>query len=262
MIRCRCRVHTEKSRESRSVKRRASRFRVRIKSPDWASVCPIFPKSSGKDAFSVSLTTIIQRIGALPPLGESRLYELDRDGCLLVGLVNCSGYASPGLLRRYLEYGEDRLNALRVASVGALRETVSRSEKAEKGSVWREVPDPMPRARLVTKAIVSLNPASDIDAIDDIRTCALTFRPIDLPGGQPGKVLVTDRTPGRILMTTEQECRQLLVVSESYHRGWRAYVDGVECPVERVYGDFMGCVIDGGAHQVEFRFAPSSLRMG
>jgi uncharacterized membrane protein YfhO len=54
----------------------------------------------------------------------------------------------------------------------------------------------------------------------------------------------------------------LLVLAESYHSGWRAFVDGVARPVYRAYGDFMGCVVEGGRHQVTFVFAPGSLTLG
>jgi len=32
--------------------------------------------------------------------------------------------------------------------------------------------------------------------------------------------------------------------------------------VLRVYGDFMGCVVDAGQHEVQFRFLPRSFAIG
>ena len=55
---------------------------------------------------------------------------------------------------------------------------------------------------------------------------------------------------------------QLLVLSESYHPGWSAQVDGAACAVVRVYGDFLGCRVGAGEHRVRFRFEPKSFRDG
>lgn len=56
--------------------------------------------------------------------------------------------------------------------------------------------------------------------------------------------------------------RQLLVVNESFYRGWKARIDGADADVIRCYGDFTGVAVDGGRHEVEMRFAPESLRLG
>ena len=43
---------------------------------------------------------------------------------------------------------------------------------------------------------------------------------------------------------------------------WQAKVNGETRPVLRVYGDFMGCVVDAGRCEVEFNFRPKSLQLG
>ncbi len=53
---------------------------------------------------------------------------------------------------------------------------------------------------------------------------------------------------------------QLLVVSERYHPGWHAMVEGKPREILRVNGDFMGCLVQPGEHRVQFAFQPSSLR--
>jgi len=121
--------------------------------------------------------------------------------------------------------------------------------------------EPLPRARLVARARVSSAPDRDIDKID-LGTTALLSKEIDLPGGKPGKAVITSDRPGKIRVATEAESKQLLVLSESFHEGWRAAVDGRQTPVLRIYGDFMGCAVDAGSHEVEFIFRPKSLRDG
>ena len=56
--------------------------------------------------------------------------------------------------------------------------------------------------------------------------------------------------------------RQLLVLSESYDEGWMATVGGHPVPVVRVNGDFLGCVVPAGTHQVALVFAPAHLAWG
>src|SRR5262249_51347974 len=56
--------------------------------------------------------------------------------------------------------------------------------------------------------------------------------------------------------------RQLLVISESHHRGWQVKIDGQPQPVLRVNGDFLGCVVPQGKHHSQFRFRPTSLQVG
>lgn len=123
------------------------------------------------------------------------------------------------------------------------------------------LPAPFPRARLVSKSVKSSEPGRDINNIDP-STTALVDRDIRLSNGPPGSVtLVVDR-PGKIGVVTQSASRQLLVLSESYHEGWKARIDGRVAPVLRVYGDFMGCVVNAGRHEVQLMFRPKSLVVG
>ena len=56
--------------------------------------------------------------------------------------------------------------------------------------------------------------------------------------------------------------RQLVSLSESWHEGWRVTVDGQPRPLVRVYGDFIGAVVEAGDRDVAFRFQPWSFRVG
>jgi hypothetical protein len=150
---------------------------------------------------------------------------------------------------RELRYGA--LKALQVASTSHLRLR----------DRYLAVPQPLPRFRLVTRAEQSDDPARAIKTID-VATTALVDRPLSLEGGSPGEVEVREDLPGRIELTTRAPTRQLLVVSESFHAGWRPRIDGTEMPLLRVYGDFMGAVVEPGTHRVALRFEPQSLRIG
>lgn len=79
---------------------------------------------------------------------------------------------------------------------------------------------------------------------------------------EAGRAIIVKDEPGRITVRTENQGRELLVVSERYHDGWHARVDGRFQPVLAAYGDFLGCVVESGRHEVEFCFNPQSLRLG
>jgi hypothetical protein len=201
---------------------------------------------------------------------KGRLYYLDYrvNQLTLQGYRIINGYVGGLYPTRRLDYTE--LPALRVAGVVWLR-PASRAEAeavlgpnrpVERG--WYRVPDPLPRARLVGKAIVSQKPARDLGRID-IQNEALVTRELGLGKngeGEPGKTLILQDRPGSIRVMVNANQRALLVVSESHDPGWRALVDGKEVDLLRVNGDFMGCVVERGQHNVLLRFAPAAVRHG
>jgi hypothetical protein len=123
------------------------------------------------------------------------------------------------------------------------------------------VPDPLPRVRLVTSVLPTDDPARDIARIP-LHSAALVEEPLELSPGAPGTVALVDERPGRLHARVRCPSRQLLVVSESYHSGWKADVDGRAQPVVRANGDFLGCLIDPGEHDVVLEFCPRSFRLG
>ena len=166
--------------------------------------------------------------------------------------------------RRLLDYA--RPEALRVAQVSYVNRRFREATKVPTGETlgdgwWIATPAPLPRARLVTAARVSRSPAADLAAID-VATTALTDRPVALGGGPPGQVRIVEDSAGEIRLRLAAAGTELLVLSESFHEGWRATVDGREVEVERVNGDFLGCVVRQGDREVIFTFRPRHLVAG
>lgn len=180
---------------------------------------------------------------------------------LLTGWKRADGYAA---LEPARTLPLTTVRSMRVAGV----RWVKRNERTENipglipvDDEWLKVPNPLPRARLVTRAMVTDDPAGDMEQVP-LDTTALVSERIDLSGGVPGKVTLTADKPGWIELVAKAESRQLLVVSESYHPGWQATIDGVPASVVRVNGDFIGCVVDPGERHVRFEFRPRSLYVG
>jgi len=183
------------------------------------------------------------------------------DAMTLCGWRRADGYAGLEPQRR-LDYS--LLPALRVAGVRWVQGNAStlRIEglKPHDG-LWLEVPDPLPRVRLVTQCRTSADPARDIAQIDP-ETTALCEVPLALPVSEPGKAILTAESPGHLEIEVECPASQLLVVAESYHPGWCAVVDARPQELFRVNGDFMGCLVPPGKHRVVLAFQPSSLSRG
>ncbi|HPO14710.1 MAG TPA: YfhO family protein [Candidatus Hydrogenedentes bacterium] len=131
----------------------------------------------------------------------------------------------------------------------------------ERGEEWVPLQNSLPRVRLLTQTKQSSNPAEDINSIDTAQT-ALVDRPVDLPPGTPGQItIITDR-PGRIVVHTKTDTRQLLTISENFALGWTVDMDGKRAELLRINGDFIGTLLEPGDHEVHFIFAPHSFTLG
>src|SRR5262249_24465379 len=80
--------------------------------------------------------------------------------------------------------------------------------------------------------------------------------------GDGAEARVTRYEPQRIELLTRNKQAGFLVLSEVYYRGWEAWVDGVESPVERVNYTLRGLALPAGEHRVEFVFRSPSFRAG
>lgn len=76
------------------------------------------------------------------------------------------------------------------------------------------------------------------------------------PPDPAARVRLRSHAPGRALIETSNRSRQLLVVAEVFHPGWRARIDGRPAPVERVNLALLGLWVDAGTRRVELTFAP------
>jgi len=128
-------------------------------------------------------------------------------------------------------------------------------------SVVSDFGDPLPRARLLTQFRVSEKPIDEIAAID-VASTALVAHEIALDAGTPGDVAIVEDAAGDLRLETSAPGRQLLVISESFHEGWRPTIDGEPVEALRVYGDYLGCVVPAGEHAVHWRFEPTSFALG
>ena len=182
---------------------------------------------------------------------------------LLNGWSRIDGYS--GLIpARQLDYRN--LAALQIAGAEWLRMseangTIAGFSPSEEPFV--AVPGSLPWARLVGRTYFTGQPARDLKQINP-RTTVLVDRPRDMTDMAEGAVEVLDerRSPCTFRLRTTAKTEQFLVVAESFHPDWKLVVDGQPREVWRAYGDFMGCPLPKGTHEVRFEFRPASLRIG
>jgi hypothetical protein len=200
----------------------------------------------------------------LPTAGETRLARGNYPNLyLLANHRFLDGYVAIASSRQ-LDYHQP--NALRAAQVEYAHADFFRGAAVPEGAEprdggWFRLPGALPRARLVTEAPVSRSPAEEIAKVDVTRA-ALVTRDLALDGGAAGTARLVTDDPGDISVQVDASSRQLLVVSESFAAGWRATLDSQPVPVERVNGDFLGCVIPAGSHTVRLQFRPEHLAVG
>lgn len=192
-----------------------------------------------------------------PTVGSNRVYVPLGNAYALRNIDNSAGYSGV-ILNKTLTYDTEHLGALRLAGV---RWATNIPSMPNRDPHWFELRNVLPRIRFVSRAIQSRSLDLDVQRIDLAQTAFVTH-PIQLNEHARGTVLRSTSNPGYFRIETETTGRQILVISESYHEGWRATVDGKQCPLERVNGDFMGCVVESGVHAVELQFAPDSLTAG
>jgi hypothetical protein len=192
--------------------------------------------------------------------GGPRLWQ-EPNTLLLADRRLVDGYAGLEPANR-LDYR--RLSALRAANCALV------SRLAAEGQIeglhpfddaWLAVPDPLPRFLLATSAAVSDDPQLRLDGVD-LGSTALVDESAGALSGPAGTIAVLCDQPGEIRLRAIVPGRQLLVVSERYHPGWQATVDGRRVNLLRLNGDFIGCVVEPGDQTCSFRFQPASLRWG
>lgn len=193
--------------------------------------------------------------------------EFRGNALLLAGWRQADGYE--GLLPRMPLHGQDMtLDALRISGVKWIansgRQASIKGLRPTSDTRWLEVPDPLPRVRL----------SNHTHGISDTEN-AVRFLSADGPvivenpaqgllnaeEGFASATLTEDR-PGNILIRSQSQTSQFLVLSERYSPFWRASIDGVPVQILRTESEFMGCLVPPGNHSIQFVFDAASVRHG
>ena len=132
------------------------------------------------------------------------------------------------------------------------------------------VPYPIPRAYVVSgtridtpAGEVSVVTAPDFDPTVEVALDAAAGRPASAPApGPPGRAEIVARRSDRLTIDVSAPAAGVLVVTESFDPGWRAWVDGAPAPVWRANAIFRGVPVAAGDHRVEMRYRPPAVAWG
>jgi hypothetical protein len=124
----------------------------------------------------------------------------------------------------------------------------------------------LPRAFVPSQVQVVVDSALRMNLLTsmefDPTQVAYIEEPVDLPATSSGIAKLTDETPTRVTLALEMLTPGLVVLSDIWDVGWRAYLDGVEVPILRTNHAVRGVVVPAGRQTLEFRYQPAALRLG
>jgi len=66
----------------------------------------------------------------------------------------------------------------------------------------------------------------------------------------------------KVAIEADMKDAGLLVLSDTFYPGWKAYVDGIEKIIYRTDYNFRSVFLEKGRHRVEFRYQPESFQIG
>lgn len=129
----------------------------------------------------------------------------------------------------------------------------------------------LPRAFIVHKARVvpddKLIPALKEALFDPASEVLLKDkRVVNSPGKEYSvkgeSVDILSYTPQRVTLRTKASAGSILVISDAYYPGWRAYLDKQEIEIHRANGVMRAIEIPKGEHEIEFCYRPTSIYLG
>jgi hypothetical protein len=78
----------------------------------------------------------------------------------------------------------------------------------------------------------------------------------------PQKVQILSESNNRLDLQVNAEESSLLVLSDTYYPGWKAFVDGKETKIYRADYTFRAIPLNAGTHRVRFVYDPMSFKLG
>ncbi|MBN1956450.1 MAG: YfhO family protein [Anaerolineae bacterium] len=125
----------------------------------------------------------------------------------------------------------------------------------------------LPRAFVVFQTQVVPDQAAVLAALPQVDPAqiALLTEPLDisLEGSRPlVPAMVEEHSANDLTVYVDIPCPGLLVVSQTWMPGWRAWIDGQPARVHRVDYALQGVALPAGRHAVSFRYCPVEWQWG
>jgi len=124
------------------------------------------------------------------------------------------------------------------------------------------------RAFYVDNVIGVKNESEAIEKIHetDLRETAVVLGAkegfVHIEHGKNNSIEIQKVVSGYLDIDTSVEDEQFLVISEIWHPGWKAYLDGKEVPIYRTDLTLMGILVPPGTHSLMMEFMPPNFYLG
>ncbi|MEE8574225.1 MAG: YfhO family protein, partial [Thermodesulfobacteriota bacterium] len=76
-----------------------------------------------------------------------------------------------------------------------------------------------------------------------------------------GEAIIVEYSSNKVVIEASANRASMMVLSDVWYPGWKAYVDGVERKIYKVDGVLRGVTVGKGTQSVEFRYRPLSFRL-
>ena len=134
---------------------------------------------------------------------------------------------------------------------------------------WTSRPSALPRVTIGAQPLF-LGPQEIFDGLGDqaFDPRGTVYLPLEARASisatrsPAARILKTTSRSGRITVETESPQAAMLVIAESFYKGWRAYVDGKRLTLWRANHAFQAVEVPAGQHQVTFAFEDKYLFYG
>ena len=96
----------------------------------------------------------------------------------------------------------------------------------------------------------------------DPRVVACVQEPVDLPADCRGSAEIIEDFPNRVTVSVQMETPGLLVLADTWDKGWHARLNGKPVPILHANYAIRGVVVPEGKSTLEFWYLPDSLVLG
>ncbi|HEY89256.1 MAG TPA: YfhO family protein [Thermoflexia bacterium] len=252
---------------------------LEIFSPTWQAVLRDVPQEGIFP--STELVAIIQAENQLEfsRVSSENLLPGGPNSAIVYGLQDVLGY-TPLRLQQRVEFAEASLSEAKFFGLLNVRHLLTKRDLSDDGRfkllaqngelrLYRfGGSDYLPRAYVIHQAeVVSPEEVWSAVAANNPREVVTLVQPVplELPGVADAcqdVVRVTGYQVSSIQTEMSSSCNSLLVFSEVFYPGWRAWVDGEETRIYRANGLFRALAVPAGTHQIELRFIPRTFWSG
>jgi hypothetical protein len=102
----------------------------------------------------------------------------------------------------------------------------------------------------------------DFDPVTEILLDGVVSTPTRTPPKAVGEVKILGYAPAEVRLEVAAEGSGYVLLTDAMYPGWQATVDGQPAEIRRADCFFRAVAVSAGRHEVAFRYAPDSVRLG